>query len=360
MPFKLYAPGERGRNTYFVAKGRAEAWVGTDKLVREFERSTGEARRRDAERKAREIEASYVAALKADREANPTVGDLAVRYLDGEGDPTYLRPIILALGDERVTDLANERVAEAARAAYPRVAASTLDRQFYTPLFAMCRRGARGSWLPDDVERPKGRAGTARTKFARPKQASAIVEASRDKHFAVGFPALVTWLFGTGCRMGETILLTLPDLFLDDGFALLPDEVTKARRARRVDLLPRVATELRALPWIGEGDGPVFRSRYGTAYRSSRERSAAGHRGGGQIARPWARACTLAGLPDGHGITPHVARHSKGTWHYSAHKDVVATSRLLGHADLKMTDRYVQVSSDAIGDEAVAEGWAVR
>lgn len=360
MPFKLYAPGERGSNRYFVAKGRAEAWVGTDKLYREFERSTGTARRRDAERKALEIEAAYETALKADREANPTVGDLAVRYIDAGGDPTYLRPIILALGDDRVADLSDERVASAARAAYPNVQPSTLDRQFYTPLFALARKGERGSWLPDDVRRPKGRAGTARTKFARPTQASAIVEAARGDWFAPSFAALATWLFGTGCRMGETVLLTLPDLYLDDGFALLPDEVTKARRARRVDLLPRVVGELRALPWVGEGEGPVFRSRYGVAYRSSRERNAKGQRFGGQVAKPWARACALAGLPAGHGITPHVARHSKGTWHYSVHRDVIATARLLGHADLKMTDRYVQVSSEAIAEEAVREGWAAR
>jgi site-specific recombinase XerD len=55
---------------------------------------------------------------------------------------------------------------------------------------------------------------------------------------------------------------------------------------------------------------------------------------------------------------PHVLRHTFATRYYHRHRDLAGLQRLLGHADIRTTMRYVHVTDDlhanveaAFGDE---------
>lgn len=365
MPLKLIPPGDRKGSKVYYVRGTVTGYRNGQPVTVNVERSTRETRKREAEAARSQIEASVLEAIRAGHVDVPTVADLASRYMDRGGDTRFLAPIIRLLGETRASDLTQEAVDDAAAEAYPGRAASTVNRQFHTPLIALGRKGARGTHFPFEIERPENREGTKRLVWMRPRAALHHVEAVRAMNRRpTSAPAMLAWLYGEGCRMGETILADVSDLNLDDGFALLRDETTKARTERRLALSPLVVAELRALPWVAAGeDGPVFRSTRGGRYRLPRVGDGEQPRGG-QI-DPWfhrglveaAKAGRDVAPEGGARITPHGCRHSFGTWHYSVHRDTVTLRRHAGWASDAMLDTYVKRASASIADEARECGW---
>jgi site-specific recombinase XerD len=63
----------------------------------------------------------------------------------------------------------------------------------------------------------------------------------------------------------------------------------------------------------------------------------------------------------GAGVTPHTFRHTLATHLYANNVDLLAISQLLGHADLRTTQKYIQIAPDVMRaklDGAFAQGSA--
>lgn len=77
-------------------------------------------------------------------------------YLDLGGEARYLEPLVTRWGTWRLAAITPLEIARAGREIYPGRAASTLDRQLYTPLVAVLSEAARaGLCPPPKISRPK-------------------------------------------------------------------------------------------------------------------------------------------------------------------------------------------------------------
>ncbi len=152
--------------------------------------------------------------------------------------------------------------------------------------------------------------------------------------------AILAVLLGAGVRAAEVVALDGGDLREDaDGGALLAVRQGKGRRDRVVPINDDVAALVRAyLAATGRrmgGTGPLFlahdraaRARGGTRLTP---------RAMGQLV---AKLATAAGI-DAKAISPHSLRHSYALRALRHGGNVVAVSKLLGHASIQTTQRYV-------------------
>lgn len=51
-------------------------------------------------------------------------------------------------------------------------------------------------------------------------------------------------------------------------------------------------------------------------------------------------------LPDDHQLVPHTLRHTFGSRLAQAGADVLRIAKLMGHSDLKMSERYIHMNTD--------------
>lgn len=107
-----------------------------------------------------------------------------------------------------------------------------------------------------------------------------------------------------------------------------------------MSLCQRSRAALSTIPNVGD-PGPLFLRYDGRPYA---ERNDAGN-----PLRWWKTAVERAELPP---FTPHVARHSWATWHYSLYRDVVRL-KSEGGWESQEWERYVKLSSPSLGDAAV-------
>lgn len=131
-----------------------------------------------------------------------------------------------------------------------------------------------------------------------------------------------------GLRRGEVALVHSRDLFEDlHGWSLRVHG--KGRRERDVPLTPRLALELRTLP-------------YGWAFPGDED---------GHLSPRWIGKLATRVLPDE--WTLHTLRHSFGTRVYS-HADLAVAQDLLGHASPATTRIYVQVPNERLRSAVLA------
>ncbi|MEP0149960.1 tyrosine-type recombinase/integrase [Roseibium sp.] len=289
-----------------------------------------------------------IAELSADQDG---AGELsfarALRvYQDINPDARFLGPLAVHFAGKMVSEITNAEMRKAAHALYPGRAPATIRRQLYTPMKAILNCAAEEDLCAAPrLKSPTG--GNKRTEFFLPKQADAVIlEMGKNDNLCLS--AMVTFLFGQGCRMGETITLDGTDVSLDDRFAILRN--TKNGEERRVTLIPRVVAALSTLPTVGV-PGPLFRRLDGFGFRH-------GTNGGGQIQKQFASAVRGAGL-DPSRFTPHVCRHSWATWFYAQTKDV---RRLQDEGGWKSGEwqRYTKIGTPDLGKTALKAGWDFR
>ena len=167
--------------------------------------------------------------------------------------------------------------------------------------------------------------------------------------------ALFILMLDTGMRAGELCKLTLPDLHLEQGYAMV---MGKGRKQRPVKIGARAAKALRfyilhwrrpALPHIEH----IFLTCRGVSNESDALQSDGGMpltvNALGLIFR---RLRQLADVPRLH---PHLLRHTFACMHLMRHHDPFALKTLLGHTTLTMTNHYCEavqqletVRSDAV------------
>jgi len=152
--------------------------------------------------------------------------------------------------------------------------------------------------------------------------------------------AIIALMVGVGLRVSEVAALDVADV-IDDGQGCYHLHVrqAKGRKDRTVPLGEDVAQLLRAhLADTGRvlgGEGALFRAH--DRGMSSRDRHRLSTRAIGLLI---ARLLDRAGIR-AKAISPHSLRHTFAIRCLRASKDVVALQKLLGHAALSTTQRYV-------------------
>jgi len=167
----------------------------------------------------------------------------------------------------------------------------------------------------------------------------AVGDLSDEPWVAKRDTALLALLYGGGLRLGEALSLNVGDLPKAKAGETLSLTITgKGRKQRLVPMLPAVREAIddyvRAAPFSGERDGPLFRGVRGARLHPRLVQLQL------QKLRP------LLGLPET--ATPHALRHSFATHILAGGGDLRAIQELLGHASLSTTQRYTDVDAAAL------------
>jgi len=185
------------------------------------------------------------------------------------------------------------------------------------------------------------KADTKRTDWLTPAQAELLI-ASAAEHLR----PLLTFLVGTGARVGEAIRMEWSDVDLAAGTAIFrnqEDRRTKSGVDRRVLLPPAVVV---ALANLEHREGPVFRTRATKRMRKLKLVPPAFRSASGQMKTGWAGAMRRAGLVDDAGeplMSPHSLRHSWASWFYATTRDSMWLMREGGWHSHDMVERYTHL-----------------
>ena len=293
--------------------------------------------------------------------ARRTFGEVAESYLEHGGphsDDTRAKVarLLVFFGRSKAADDVDQLALDGACAHLlrPDPSPATRLRQVISPARAVLVHGAkrRMCQMPAfDI----GRASTSRTEWLTPSEVDRLIG-----HAAPHLRPLLSFLVGTGARLGEALKLDWRDVDMRHARAtlrgVLPDGMrgTKNGIDRIVDLCPRVLAALAYDPRPLRQQkaarllvGRVFRTRAGEAYAERRKQ------GGGQIKSGWAGAVRRAKIDKP--ITPHGLRHTWASWHYSVHKDALLLMRDGGWSDLDLVQRYAHLTPSGMAPEI--EAW---
>ena len=140
--------------------------------------------------------------------------------------------------------------------------------------------------------------------------------------------AAIRLLILTGCRLREILHLKWDYIDLERGLLNLPDSKTGAK----VVVLGAPALKIVAsIPRV-DGNPYVIASA-----KADRPRS--------DLKRPWAIVKRVAGLE---GVRIHDLRHTFASYGAAAGMGLTIVGRLLGHADVKTTNRYSHFDADPL------------
>jgi site-specific recombinase XerD len=161
----------------------------------------------------------------------------------------------------------------------------------------------------------------------------AAAETPRDR-------AILAVLTGSGLRVAELVALDVTDVLEDaHGGSRLFVGMGKGRKSREVPIQPDVTAAIRAyLAATGRRlgkPGPLFRAHDRAATKLTRDRLTA--RAVGQLITRLAESAGIVGKA----VSPHCFRHSYAVRALLHGGNVVSVSKLLGHASITTTQRYV-------------------
>jgi integrase len=146
-------------------------------------------------------------------------------------------------------------------------------------------------------------------------------------------PLIVVALY-TGMRRGEMLKLTWSDLDAHPGWIRLRSRTTKSGRPRILPIHPDVQAVFDFLRTDAMGQpkpsaAPVFSNEVGEPVRNFRE--------------AWSGALKRAGII---GFRWHDLRHEFGSRNLECGASIIHVRDLLGHSDVKMTQRYLNLTDD--------------
>lgn len=173
------------------------------------------------------------------------------------------------------------------------------------------------------------------TVLAEPEVATVLQAADNPRDVA-----LLAVLLGAGLRVSEASALDVSDVVIDqDGETALWIRMGKGRKDRVVPIQPEVAGVIRTyLASTGRmlGDiGPLFRAHDRAAHRLARGRLTP--RAIADVVGKYARAAAI----NAKHVSPHTMRHTYAIRALRAGSNIVAVSKLLGHASITTTQRYL-------------------
>lgn len=276
--------------------------------------------------------------------ATRTFAEAALSYMQAGGEREHLAPLLKHFGKMKLAQIGQAEIDGAALKLKPRAAASTRNRQIYTPMAAVLHHAARMKWCPKPViarpEQPEGR-----VRWISHGEAERLIDAAP----ATGLRPLVVFLLCTGTRISEALSLDWRDVDLSRGHVSILNEGsggagTKNGESRGIPLHPRAVAALANLP---HREGKVFRTHYGWVNRKGEVRGIGPEyadrrgKGGGQVKNAWAKMIKRAEIEN---FSPHDCRHTWATWHYAANRDIAALMELGGWSDVESVMRYTHVN----------------
>jgi integrase len=333
MPIKLYP---RPNGIYHL-RGTVQGQR-VDQSARTRVRSEAEAIRVEIEAKL------FKRAIYGER-AVATFDDAVAAYIEADGSPDHLEPIMDRIGARKLADVNQGLIDRLAKEMKPDASAATRVRQIYTPILAvMNQAAASGLCDPIRVKKPKVKGG--RTEYLTPQEVEDWLDALPER-----LRRIVTFYVGTGCRATEGLSLIWKDVTLGERRAVFWD--TKAGYARGVDLQPRVRAQLPERP--KKADVSVFLNKSGEPWhaydainlmlRRVRERRRKAIEEKGSNLPPLAPAHC------------HLFRHTWATWAYACTRDMTFLMAQGGWKSATMVMRYTHVGTPELAAEVEAKGW---
>jgi site-specific recombinase XerD len=261
--------------------------------------------------------------------------EAAVSYMENGGEARFVQPLLNHFKGTPLSQIGQAEVEACARKLYPTLAPQTVNRMVFTPISAIMTHAAKRKLCEKPAfERPKQPRG--RVRYLTVDEADRLIAACAP-HLA----PLVTFLFYTGCRVGEAVALDWRDVELTRAHAEFLD--TKNGDRRGVYLHPRALSAIANLP---HRTGAVFRRPDKQPYEPKDGE-------GGQIKTAFKGACRRAGITDFH---PHDCRHTWATWHYSANRDIGALMELGGWKSVAMVMRYAHRNKGHLAESVLRIG----
>ena len=302
---KLIAPGKRKGNRFIIARGRIGG--------RLYEFSTETTDPDAAERIAAEFTAE-----RLKRRPDPetvkfrTFKDAADAYIAFRSpDIEQVRRInrlIATIGQKPLETITQIDLVTAADNLYPKHKASSRNRLVITPCSAILHYASLAGWCPY-LRIKRFKEARPETRALRPPAAKALIRAATGTE-----RALLVFLFYQGMRISDAIKVDWADVDLPKG--QFKARIGKTDQWRWKALHPDARA---ALAGLDHRTGAVFpyQNRWGVY-----------------------RALKPAIAKTGVNFTPHMARHSLGTWLAGAGVSLKTRMDMLDHADPKSTIRY--------------------
>lgn len=143
----------------------------------------------------------------------------------------------------------------------------------------------------------------------------------------------------TGMRISEICGIEMPEVDVKSRHIVLPGSKTKNRRPRVLPLSPEVAKHVQtlmneSLTYFGDTVQYVFCTNAGERLSPR------------SVYKYLKRYAQSAGIKSR--VTPHVIRHNFAKMAALNGMDIFSLMRLMGHADIATTRRYVQVNDDDV------------
>lgn len=314
MPLKLIPPGTRGNTVYYL-RGTIDG--------RQIEVSTKTANAKAAREFALAFErAQRDGHIPAAREALTFARavDLYLEWRDpAKADRLRLAKVNVVLGRKQVADIRQVDLVEAAQILAGGLAPATKNREVVRPASAVLHYAAKNGFCP----------ALQFALFKEPRPVTRAVSTDTASQLLDATPAgprrlFLLWSFHQGTRISDTLHVTWDDLDLPRQVARV--RISKTDRWAELPLHAEVFEALAAIP-EGERSGPLFPwSQKTGVYR-------------------WLRPMTR-GL--GLKFTPHMARHSLGTWLNESGAGLRTIMAALGHRDVKSSIRYQDADTEIV------------
>lgn len=326
MPLKVVRP--KGRRHWYVTGSVA----GT--RIRESAQTTNRALaesiriKRESELEQRRVHGPQSVA---------TFAEAVNMYLDRGGEDRYLDALLGRFGTVRLVDITQADLDSGARALYPGVTVSTLNRQAYTPFIAVYNEAAINGKCPyRKWRRPKGHNKRTKFRWLWPHEFEATWEAAPPHG-----RAMLDLIAGTGIRESEAAWLDWEEINLQLAQGWIWE--SKNDSPRRIELPSRTVATLANLE---HREGRVLLTGSGAEYVLAPD-------GGGALSKGVALWSWEAGLKP---FGCHVLRHTFATWFYSATLDRERLKAVGGWKSNEV-DRYTHLAPRGLAQELARYGW---
>ena len=182
------------------------------------------------------------------------------------------------------------------------------------------------------VKRPK--IDNRRVRFLIPAEAASLLAALKKRSFDAHDLALLS-LF-TGLRRGECLALTWPDVDFENGLIFVKDP--KNKENRHAFMTAEVRAMLTRRREARPEAGRVFYSQWGGLLSHA-------------FSGPFRETVKALGLNEGINdprqiVVFHTLRHTFASWLVMKGKPLYTVSKLLGHRDIKITERYAHLAPE--------------
>ncbi len=146
---------------------------------------------------------------------------------------------------------------------------------------------------------------------------------------------IAIYLLSCGCRLNEALSATWDQIDKTNRVWRIPASNSKSKKIRSVPLNDSAINILNQLDTEGKFDHLFVNKRTGKPYTT--------------IMKVWERLRQKAGLPH---LRLHDLRHSYASFLVNSGRSIYEVSKILGHSDVKVTERYAHLSTKTLQEAA--------